>query len=382
MLKGSDSVVKIGVAAWLSGPGELGWSQENSVKLAVDQVNASGGLDIGGTTFSVALVSVDGDCNQTNGANSAATLVASGVVAVVGHSCSSSALGAQPVYFAANVPLLLVSASRTDLTLMGYDTTFRIAPHDASTASILAEYLYNWLGVSSAAIVEPTWWLAPGDSFEDTFSALGGNITSTRQVNDASDFSTSLAAIQPENPEAIVNFYTEADSGVSGGQLSDAAYDLGMTDVIIAWNSETNDVAVLSEYATAAGAAAEGDVAIMKFVSLQDMPGWGNFLADYQAAGFANEPNDPYLYGPFAYDAAMIIMQAIDRADSTNPADIRDEIALMQDHDGVVGKYLGFDANGDVLPQWSWIVRFRQGQWLRQFPGQVFLPVLFQPATP
>jgi branched-chain amino acid transport system substrate-binding protein len=91
------------------------------------------------------------------------------------------------------------------------------------------------------------------------------------------------------------------------------------------------------------------------------MPGYPAFLAAYQAAGFAHESNDPGFFGPYSYDAARIIIAAIDRAESIVPADIRDEIAAMTNHAGVVGTYIGFDANGDVIPQWAWLVRFKNG---------------------
>jgi ABC-type branched-subunit amino acid transport system substrate-binding protein len=57
-------------------------------------------------------------------------------------------------------------------------------------------------------------------------------------------------------------------------------------------------------------------------------------------------------WGAFAYDAAQIIIAAIDRADSTNPADIRNEIAATTNYQGVVGTYdssLLENANGQAV---------------------------------
>jgi ABC-type branched-subunit amino acid transport system substrate-binding protein len=105
-----------------------------------------------------------------------------------------------------------------------------------------------------------------------------------------------------------------------------------------------------------------------------DMPSWPTFLASYQAAGFANDPSDPGLFGPLAYDAANIIVAAIDRANSTNPVAIRNEIAATSNFAGVVGTYVGFDAKGDVIPQWSSMWRYLSGEWWRVYPFAVFLP--------
>lgn len=212
------------------------------------------------------------------------------------------------------------------------------------------------------------------DAYENAFTALGGTITSRRTVTSTANYTDTLNAIQPENPDAI--FYADVDPA-RGGQFSLTAYRLGMTDVVIGWYAASNAESVLAAYANAAGAAAaEGDYAAMQFRRFEDMPGWATFLAAYRAAGFPNEPDDPGIFGTFAYDAANIIIAAIDRADSTDPAAIRDEIAATTNYAGVVGTYEGFDANGDVIPQWAWLERYQNGQWVILHPSRVFLPIV------
>ena len=85
-------VVTIGVAAALShGQEAIGIRQANAVQLAVDQVNAAGGVDIGGTPYTVNLVMEDTECNPNIAREDAApALVSAGVVAVVGDTCSGS----------------------------------------------------------------------------------------------------------------------------------------------------------------------------------------------------------------------------------------------------------------------------------------------------
>ena len=192
-------------------------------------------------------------------------------------------------------------------------------------------------------------------------------------VNSTSEFTPTLSAIQAESPNAI--FYADVDP-TRAGQFSRTARNLGMTNMIIGWSPFSDDEAQLTTYAGAAGAAAENDYAAMEWRRVQDMPGWTTFLAAYQAANFPNEPDDPGIYGAFAYDAARIIIAAIDRADSINPAAIRNEIAATRDYRGVVGTYQGFDANGDVIPQWAWLERYQNGQWGIVQPTKIFLPTI------
>jgi branched-chain amino acid transport system substrate-binding protein len=247
---------------------------------------------------------------------------------------------------------------------------------------LMATHFRNTLGFATSAIVENSWWPSPGDFYSNAFTAQGGTVTSRRVATDTSYFTPTLLAIQTENPDVIVNVYMEPNPGVAGGRFSQIAHNLGMTDVVIGWNSDSNNQSILDTYAGAAGsAAAENDYVAMRH-ALQDMPGWPAFLAAYQAAGFANEPDDPGNYGPYAFDAAGLVVAAMDRADSPDPATIRDEIAATADYQGVVGTYEGFDSSGDVIPQWARLYRYQNGRWGIAPSTWVFLPVVFRTSGP
>lgn len=372
-------VITIGVAAALNIPG-LGWPELNSAQLAISQTNAAGGVNIGGITYTLIMTYADGQCNPAGGAAAANALLNAGAIAVVGHSCSGESLAAQSIYSAQGVAMMSPSSTNPDVTEGGYTNTFRMVSRDDTAANLLATHFRNRLSRTSSAIVE-SWWLVPGNAYSDTFVALGGTITSRRAVTDTSEFTATLTAIQAENPDVIVNFFQGPDpnaTAAAGGEFSRIADDLGMTNVIVGFGGDIGSEFPLAEYVNAAGAAAEGDFAVLYQRRIADMPGWPAFLADYQAAGFANEPADPGVFGPFAYDAANIIIAAIDRANSTNPAAIRDEIAATSDYAGVVGTYVGFDAKGDVIPQWASMWRYLSGGWLKVLPFEVFLPAVMK----
>jgi branched-chain amino acid transport system substrate-binding protein len=307
----------------------LGWQEVNSVQLAISQTNAAGGIDIGGITYTLSLVTADSPCGDDGQAIIAAdALLNAGAKAVVGHSCSGISLAAQPVYNAAGVAMISPSATDPQVTQQGYNTTFRTVTQDGTSPAFLAAYFRNRLGFSKSAIVETpdTPWDPPlGDIYSDTFTSLGGIITSRRFANTPSDFPAILSAIMSEDPDVVV--YLDGDPN-EGGLFSLTAYELGLTDVIIGWISWSNDESLLTTYATTAGTlAAEDDYAVMQYRRTQDMPGWTDFLAAYQSAGFPNEPNDPGIFGMYAYDAARIIFAAIDRADNTDPTAIRNQVA-------------------------------------------------------
>lgn len=377
----NGSVITIGVGAALSGLPDFGWRQVNAAQLAVDQVNAAGGIDIGGTRYTLALVVADDGCNGPQGAAAADALINAGAVAVVGYTCSGASNGAQPIHAAASVAMISPSSTMPEVTEQGYTTTFRVISRDDSPPVYLVTYLREWLNMDKAAIVELDgfWGNWATDTISATFASLGGTITSRRTVASTAEFTATLTAIQAEDPHVIFYSDTSADNA---GLLSHVAHSLGMTGTVIGWNTFTEDQTVLAAYAAQTGAAAEGDHAAMFNRRSQDMPGYGAFNTAYQAAGFPNYGDEATTTGAFAYDAANIIVAAIGRAQSISPDDIRDAIASTTDYQGVVGLYEGFDVKGDVIPQWAWLERYANGQWTILHPDQVFLPLTLKNSGP
>lgn len=379
----ATQTITIGVAVDLSGPvSSLGWAEANSVQLAINQTNTAGGILLNGIPYTLTLVIVDDQCNPSKATEVAQTMIQAGAVAVVGHTCTSTSLVAQAFYQAAGIAMISPSATGMLLTQQGYTNTFRTVPHDGSAMNLLATYFHDDLNLSRSAIIE-SWWLDPGNLYSSAFSALGGTITGRYVVTDTSQFTSTLTSIQGDASEAIANFYMSADYATDGGLLSKTAHELGMEEVVIGWNADSNDEALLNVYEQAAGAlAAENDYAVMKGRRFQDMPGWEDFLVAYQAANFSHESTDPGIYGVYAYDAAGIIISAIGRAQSTDAVSIRDQIAATKNYAGVIGTYRGFDENGDVIPQWVWLARYQGGQWNDLYPTRLFLPAVLRSPNP
>ena len=361
---GATDVITIGIAAPLSGDvAWLGWPQANAVQLAVDQVNAAGGVDIGGVLYQVALVMADDQCSNALAPIAAQQLLDAGAVGIIGHTCSGATIQAEPVYAAAGVAMISPSSTGPSVTQQGYDIAFRTCPNDGSPPTQLARYARRGLGLESSFFVAFSGTpLGSAAYYSSTFTALAGAITGFHQLSSTDEFTATLTDIKHnEHPQII--FYADYDAS-RAGLFSRVSHGVGMDDVVIAWTPWDVDDGALAQYQNAAGAtAADGDLVGMEFRRPADMPGWPAFLADYLAAGFPNYGSDPTIFGPYAYDAARILLAAIDRADSTNPAAIRDEVANTRNHVGVVGTYEGFDGNGDVQPQWGWLMRNWAGKW-------------------
>lgn len=376
-----DPVITIGVAAPLTGGVDfLGWPIANAVQLAISQTNAAGGVNLGGITYTLAMVSADDQCDATQAITAANTLVSEGVSAVVGHVCSIASFQGQPIYAAVNIPMVSPSSSNTALTQLGYTNTFRTISTDDASPRLLAEHFRTWLRLNKVSMVEgpdtPGAWV--GDVFSDTFNLLGGTISGWHVITDTNQFTHTLTAIQAEDPDGI--FFIDNDVN-NAGLFSRTANNLSMNDTIIGWTSWDNfNDDILDTYLTAAGAsAAENDHVALQIRRVEDMSEWTTFSADYLAAGFAHYGNDMNGFSAFAYDAANIIIQALQRAGNGSPSAIRDEIAAMDHFKGVVGTYDGFDEYGDVIPQWSWVEFFDNGKWIIiNKPSWAYLPIIIK----
>lgn len=374
----NGNMISIGVAAVLSGPAEsLGWRQLNSIQIAVDEVNSAGGIEIGGSSYDIAIVSADSKCDSSEAVTVANTLINAGVKVVIGHTCSGPSKAAQPVYAAANIPMVSPSSTAPDVTDQGFDTTFRVIPRDDTVAILIAKQLNNRRKLNKAAVIEienhfGNWATQP---FKDTFISFGGTITDHKIISSMDDIDDALAEIKNKNPDVI---YFPYDNGNDAGSISKKVSDLGMDDTIIAWAPYLESRTLLDDYLSSAQSNAEGDIAALSYRDTNDMPGYSTLKTEYIAAGFGNYGDEPQLFGAFAYDAIKIVISAIERANNLNPADIRDEIANTEKHSGVVGLYQGFDSKGDVIPQWGTIYQYRNGNWEVIWPYMNYLPLVIE----
>jgi branched-chain amino acid transport system substrate-binding protein len=362
----AQPVITIGVAApttfFLSQT--LAWPVVNAVQLAVSQTNAAGGINVGGVTYTLALAVADDGCNATQAITAANTLISARVSAVVGHVCSAASIAAQSVYAAAGVPMVSPASSSTNLTRQGYTTTFRTISADGSAAAYVATYLHSVRNLTRSVIVDCYCHMsAPqyGDVYSATFTSQGGTITSRRTIHSGDNWNAVLTNVKTENPDAIL--FVDSDAATAG-QFSGIAYAVGMTNVVVAWVPNYSGDAALATYAGNAGGAVFDDVIGAMPYRTDDMPRWPVFLAAYRAAYFVYAQDDPGVASAFAYDAAKIIMGAIRRANSDVPTQVRNQIAATHGYHGVVGTYVGFDARGDVIPQWAWLWHFETTQWV------------------
>ena len=142
--------IRIASALVIAGPNEtLGVDSQRGVEIAIDDRG-----DVAG--HAIELVAEDGGCSAEGG-QTAATKIASdeSIVAVVGHNCSSSCTTAAPIYDDAGMTMISPSCTAPALTAAGTHvmSLLRTAHNDNIQGRVMAEFVYNDLGLRSAATI-------------------------------------------------------------------------------------------------------------------------------------------------------------------------------------------------------------------------------------
>jgi branched-chain amino acid transport system substrate-binding protein len=333
----ADEVVKIGHVGPLTGQiAHLGKDNENGARLAVEEINKKG-LVINGQKITLQLDAQDDAADPRTATQVAQKLVDDKVVAVVGHLNSGTTIPASKIYSDAGIVQISPSATNPAYTQQGFKTTFRVVATDAQQGPALANYAAKDLKLKKVAVVDDATAYGQGlaNEFEKTAKSLGMTVLSHDATNDkAVDFRAILTKIKGEHPDAIM--YGGMDA--TGGPFAKQAKQLGISAKILAGDGVCTD-----QLATLAGDATDNVVCSEAGRSLEKMGKAGD---EFQAKYKARFGVPIQIYAPFTYDAVYIIVDAMKRANSTDPAKI---LAAMPstDYKGVIGE-TQFDAHGDL----------------------------------
>lgn len=332
----ADTIVKIGHAAPLTGGlAHQGKDCENGARLAVEEINAKG-LTIGGQKVTLQLDPQDDAGDPRTATQVAQRLVDDKVVAVVGHETSGTSIPASKIYSDAGIVQISPAATNPTYTQQGFKTTYRVVATDAQQGPALASYAAKKLSVKTVAVVDDSTAYGQGlaKEFEKTAKEMGLKVVSHDATNDkAVDFRAILTKIKGANPDAIM--YGGMDA--TGGPFAKQAKQLGLRAKVLA-----GDGVCTSSVATLAGTASDNIVCSQAGKGLDQMADGKVFEAKY-----IKRFNQPVtLYAPYTYDAVYVIVDAMKRAGSTEPAKI---VAAMPkaDYNGIIGT-TSFDAKGDL----------------------------------
>nr|WP_251372042.1 branched-chain amino acid ABC transporter substrate-binding protein [Polynucleobacter sp. UB-Siik-W21] len=328
--------VKIGHVAPLTGPiAHLGKDNENGARLALEEINKAG-LTIDGKKVVLTLVPEDDAEDPKTATQVAQKLVDAKVVGVVGHLNSGTSIPASKIYSDAGITQISPSATNPDYTKQGFKTTYRLVATDAQQGPALANYVAKTLNAKTVAIIDDSTQYGKGlaDEFEKTVKAAGVKVV-TREAsnNKATDFKAILTKIKGSKPDVIM--YGGMDA--TGGPLTKQAAELGIKSKIVGGDGMcTEKLAELAGDAVVNVTCSEAGKALTKMAQ----------GADFQKRYKERFNADVQIYAPFTYDAVYVLVDAMKRANSTDPAKI---LVVMPETkmNGLVGD-IAFDSKGDM----------------------------------
>jgi branched-chain amino acid transport system substrate-binding protein len=325
--------VKIGhVAPLTGGIAHLGKDNENGARLAVEEANAAK-IKIGGKDVRFSLVAEDDQADPKVGTTVAQKLVDQKVVGVVGHLNSGTSIPASPIYNGAGIPVISGSATNPKLTEQGFKTQFRVVGRDDQQGPAIASYLATNRKPKVVAVIDDATAYGEGiaNEVEKTLKAQKINVLPREKGTDkTTDWKAVLTKLRGRNPDAV--FYGGMDA--TGGLLLKQARELGMKAVFT-----FGDGACTDKMKELAGAAADGLLCSQAGIPPQAAD--RKFLAAYKKRFKV----DPILYAPFTYDGANLLIEAMRKADSTDPKKYLPALAKVS-YMGATGR-IEFDAKGD-----------------------------------
>jgi branched-chain amino acid transport system substrate-binding protein len=289
----------------------IGKDTENGVHMAIDELNGQS-ITIGGKKVKFELVAEDdaGDPKQATAV--AQKLCDQKVAGIVGHLQSGTTIPASGIYHKCGIPHITTAATNPELTKPGYNTTYRLIANDNSLGAAVAIYAANALKLKNVAVIDDRTAYGQGlaDVFKEEAKKRGMNVVASEFTTDkATDFMSILTTIKSKKPDAIFFGGLDAQAGPMLRQME----QLGMGSMKY-FGGDAICTEKLPELASKS--AAVGNVTCATGgVSLEKMTGGPDWKKRYDA----KFPGQFQIYSPYAYDATMVLADAMKRANSTDP---------------------------------------------------------------
>lgn len=330
---GAKNAAKIGFTAALTGgAAAYGKSEEEGVRLAVEEINKKG-------DFPIDLLVEDTKAVPADSMNATKKLIQEKVSLIIGPMTSNEAKAAGPIIQNAKVPSLEISVTAENITDIG-DCIFRNSVPESKNIPQTVKKTHKLLGYKTAAILyahDNEQHVTAQKYFQKTMEEEGVQVIDVETFGSKdSEYSAQLTNIQHKAPDVIVvcSYYQE------GSRILKKMREMGMDQPVLGDNGFVSPelgkmagVAADNVYVSSMWSADRKDEKVQKFVE--------NYTKAYGRA--------PDQFAASAYDGVYMAMDAMQRAGTTTDhKKIRDALAQMKDFKGVCGTF-SFDEKRDPV---------------------------------
>jgi branched-chain amino acid transport system substrate-binding protein len=349
MVMGFQSMVlaktlKIGTLSPLTGPyAQDGTDILQGVKTAVAVFEKAGGVP---GYDKIEVIPGDSACDGGKATMAANKLINSGVSGVVGAYCSSATIPASVPLNQANIVQITPASTHTDVTGRGFKQIFRMPPRDDVQAWSTVKFLEDGLKIKTLALIDDRQTYTVGLTENITKFVKEKNkikIVALEHITPADkDFTAVLTKLKKLNPDVIYMGVYQPE----GSLMVRQAKALGIKAKLL-----SEDAVFHPKFLEVGGKAAEGT--FLTFAKAPDTPERKDFEKTYMKMWDVKTIGS---YGYYAYDAAMILLEAIKKAGTTDTDKVVDTLRNTP-WKGVTGE-IKFDEKGDrKLAHIVWIVK-------------------------
>jgi branched-chain amino acid transport system substrate-binding protein len=332
--------IKIGLITPLSGDVKtFGESVRNAFEIAVEEANAKGGVS--GRKITTFIVD---DKNDPTEASNAANLLINqdGVQAIVGSVTSKTTIPVSDLAQSSRIPTITGTATNPKVTVADgkrKDYMFRACYTDSFQGTVMAKFARDTLRAANAAVLYDAsndYSKGIAEVFRDAFLRMGGKVIAYESYGkDDVDFSALLTKVKATKPDVLFlpDYYNKV------GLIAKQVKETGLKVTLIGpdgWDSP--------ELVKVAGDAIEGGYFSNHYSPEDTRPEVVNWVKKYKEK-FKQTPD---ALGTLAYDATNMLLEAIRKANSSDPGKIRDALASLSGFTGVTGKFT-MDKNGDPI---------------------------------
>ena len=324
-----------------------------SLELAIEQKNDAGGILDGQL---IELLLNDNQSDLTESASIATRLVSENVVGIVGPTATGVAQAAIPVITENGMPTILAASTGDDLTLDDsgnvLEYLFRVCFEDSYQGLAAGQYASETLEAKTAIIITDQaldYSLGLADSFTTKFEENGGTIVKQESYTSGdTDFQAILTTLLGQEFDILYvpGYYTET------GLIIQQAREMGIMQPIIGGDGYSSNTLI-----ELAGAHNATDIYYTThFYEESETPAVQEFISAYEAK-FGKKPDT---FAALGYDASNLLIDAIERAGSTDPGAIKDALASTQDFDGITGTFSIDENHNPIKP--AIMIKLENGQ--------------------
>ena len=343
-----ETVKLVFIGPLTGGVSANGLGGRNSADLAVRLRNADAN-----SRYNYELVVLDDECKPNIGVQVATKAAADRrIIAGVTHYCSAVAMGAVDVYHRFGLPVVVWGAVLPDVTYANdYKEVHRVNGTMINQNQIAAQFMTG-LKYKKWVIIHDTTDYGKGHNkyFSTDVQKLGGSVLGTFGVTaDQQDFNAELTKIRELKPE-VIYFGGLTPIGV---RIRSQMDKLGIVAVFQGTSGIVSDA-----FIEGLGPLAEGTLAFREGAPAEKLPGGKFFLEQYQKQNYGEAPE---AYGAFAFAAASLIMDSIEKV-GPDRQKVMSELNGTRDHQSIVGKVTFDDHGQNMVPLITKFVA-QDGKW-------------------